>query len=88
MADLNEEREILLPEDDDHQVLDSPSENHELEVSRHVEGSVPSESAQGICAMSCYKGTFWFGVALNYYAKVTLELYSLAQGASLLVSTS
>ena len=34
MADLNEEKEILLPEDDGQQVLDSPSESHELEVSR------------------------------------------------------
>ena len=47
MADLNEEREILLPEDDNQQVLDSSLENHELGVSRHVDGSFPSEIAQG-----------------------------------------
>jgi hypothetical protein len=47
MADVNEEREILLPEDDDQQVLDSPSESHELEVSKHI-----AENSQGMCTMS------------------------------------
>ena len=55
MADLNEEKEILLPEDDGQQVLDSPSESHELEVSRHI-----VKKSQGTCTstctMSCHKG--------------------------------
>ena len=56
MADLNEEKEILLPEDDGQQVLDSPSESHELEVSRHV-----VKKSQGTCTstctVSCHKGS-------------------------------
>ena len=69
MADLNEEKEILLPEDDTNQALDSPSESHELEVSKDVERSVPSEVSQGTCIymLSCYKAfeqTFWLGTAL------------------------
>ena len=51
MADHNEEREILLPEDDNHQAV--PSENHELEVSKDVERSIPSESSQGTCIYIC-----------------------------------
>ena len=63
MADLNEEKEILLPEDDGQQVLDSPSETHELEVSRHV-----VENSQGTCTctMSCYEQIFRYGATLLF----------------------